>query len=119
MFYFCPVTRTVLLSFEGAKKIFAKLSGCAEIFRSGAFRRYLFGAFFCFLVRIPVVLILTLVLTRLLGDPGVEYGNLFHALVFLPYTASLMSCSVVFGSLFTPSKIIGEILAKVKLSSIS
>lgn len=91
--------------------------GCGHVLTSGMFRRSVTGAFLCLVVRIPVVLVLTVLLTRLLGGGSLGFGKFFHAYMFLPYTASLMSCSLVFHSVFTASNLVGDVLVGLKVLS--
>lgn len=103
VFYFYPIIRALILSFQtgmGANLQFAGLYNYQRLFADTLFKTALTNVLLFLVLQVPIMLLSALVLAVLLNDPKLKFRGFFRTAIFLPAATSLVSYAIVFRSLF-------------------
>jgi multiple sugar transport system permease protein len=106
IFTLVPVAFSFVLSlmeWDGANPMkFAGLDNFLYLFQDETFRISTFNTFYYVLGTVPLTLAISLGLAVLLNT-RIRFRNLFRAVVFFPYVASLVAVAIVWNMIFHPT----------------
>lgn len=102
-FYFYPMIRALILSFQsgtGTNLAFTGLDNYERLLVDTTFLTTVKNTFLYLLIQVPLMIVLALFLSVLLNDPKLKGKGWFRTAIFLPCVTSLVAYSVVFKYLF-------------------
>ncbi|WP_226577735.1 carbohydrate ABC transporter permease [Halobacillus litoralis] len=120
IFYFYPMLRALLLSFQsgmGANLEYVGLDNYMRLFGDPTFIAALTNTFIYLLVQVPVMIILALVFSVILNDATLKFRGFFRTAIFLPCVTSLVAYAVIFKYLFGVDGLINQGLLSLSLIS--
>ncbi len=120
LFYFYPMLRALLLSFQsgmGSNLEYAGLDNYIRLFSDPTFIAALTNTFIYLLVQVPVMIILALFFSVLLNDATLKFKGFFRTAIFLPCVTSLVAYAVIFKYLFGVDGLINQFLLELSLIS--
>lgn len=120
IFYFYPIFRAFMLSFQtgvGANMRFAGLFNYKRLISDNLFKTSLGNVFIYLVLQVPLMLILALILASLLNDEKLKCRGLFHTALFLPCATSLVSYAIIFRSMFALDGFVNSALMHFSLIS--
>ncbi|MCA1023808.1 carbohydrate ABC transporter permease [Halobacillus litoralis] len=120
VFYFYPMLRALLLSFQsgmGANLEYVGLDNYIRLFGDPTFIAALTNTFIYLLVQVPVMIILALVFSVILNDATLKFRGFFRTAIFLPCVTSLVAYAVIFKYLFGVDGLINQGLLGLSLIS--
>ncbi|QHT48583.1 sugar ABC transporter permease [Bacillus sp. SB49] len=120
VFYFYPMLRALLLSFQsgmGANLEYVGLDNYIRLFSDPTFIAALTNTFIYLLVQVPVMIILALVFSVILNDSTLKFKGFFRTAIFLPCVTSLVAYAVIFKYLFGVDGLINTFLLDLSLIS--
>ncbi len=118
LFYFYPMVRALILSFQsgsGNNLEFIGFSNYIRLFSDPVFITAVQNTVLYFLIQVPVMLILALFFSVLLNDRNLKGRSFFRIAIFLPCVTSLVAYSVVFKYMFGPDGFINIMLINMAL----
>ena len=95
--------RGVIMEFVG-------LGNISRLFHDPFFIKALTNTFIFLLVQVPIMILLSLVLSSCLNSPNLKLRSLFRLAIFLPCVTSLVAYSILFKSMFAYEGIINGFL---------
>lgn len=120
VFYFYPMIRALLLSFQtnkGAKFRWVGLRNYQYMLRDSNFLRTLVNNFIYLAIQVPIMLLFALVLATMLNNPKLKLKGVFRTAIFLPCATSLVAYSLIFRSLFANDGLINIFLLNIGVIS--
>ncbi|CAN7193490.1 sugar ABC transporter permease [Paenibacillus sp. LjRoot153] len=120
LFYFYPMIQALLLSFKtgaGANLHFNGISNYKRLFSDKTFITAVKNTFIYLIIQVPVMIILSMMISVLLNDSKLRFKGFFRTAIFLPCVTSLVAYSVVFKYLFGNDGLINMALIKIHLIS--
>ncbi len=121
IFYFYPIIRSLLLSFQsgvGVNMSFAGLYNYTRLLSDGLFKTSLTNVFIYLIIQVPVMIILSLILATILNDKQIKYRSFFRTAIFLPCATSLVAYAIIFRSMFALDGFVNTVLMNLNLISI-
>lgn len=118
LFYFYPMARALLLSFQsgmGTNLDYVGLENYIRLFSDPTFITALTNTFIYLLVQVPVMIILALFFSVLLNDSTLKFKGFFRTAIFLPCVTSLVAYSVIFKYLFSVDGLVNQFLVGASL----
>lgn len=118
VFYFYPIIRALLLSFQtgvGINLQYAGLFNYQRLLSDTVFKTSLSNVFIFLIIQVPIMLILALILASLLNDPNLKFRGFFRTALFLPCATSLVSYAIVFRSLFALDGFVNYLLTTLNI----
>lgn len=67
------------------------------------------------IIQVPVMLVLSLVLSSILNNPRLRFRGFFRTAVFIPCVTSLVAYSLLFKSMFAPDGIVNQLLLSLHI----
>lgn len=119
-FYFYPIFRALVLSFQtgaGVSLKFAGLFNYQRLLSDTLFKRSVANVFIYLILQVPIMLTLALVLASLLNDPNLKFRGFFRTALFLPCATSLVAYSIIFRSMFGLDGFVNSFLMNLNLIS--
>lgn len=113
---FWPMIQAFVLSLQTGKANNLKFDGVTNyirMFQDKDFMQSLGNTFFYLIIQVPVMLILALILASMLNNKNLRCKGLFRTAIFLPCATSLVSCAIIFRSLFGVDGFINSVLIKL------
>nr|WP_205739254.1 sugar ABC transporter permease [Halocella sp. SP3-1] len=120
IFYFYPIIRAFILSFQtgmGANMKFTGLFNYKRLFVDSLFKRSLSNVFIYLILQVPLMIILALILANILNDKSLKFRGFFRTAIFLPCATSLVSYAIIFRSMFALDGFVNTILMNLSLIS--
>ncbi|SDJ97107.1 carbohydrate ABC transporter permease [Sediminibacillus albus] len=120
LFYFYPMIRALLLSFQsgmGSNLEYVGLDNYIRLFSDPTFIAALSNTFIYLLVQVPVMIILALFFSVLLNDATLKFKGFFRTAIFLPCVTSLVAYAVIFKYLFGVDGLINQFLLDLSIIS--
>ncbi|MFC7322532.1 carbohydrate ABC transporter permease [Halobacillus campisalis] len=120
LFYFYPMIRALLLSFQsgmGSNLEYVGLDNYIRLFSDPTFIAALTNTFIYLLIQVPVMIILALFFSVLLNDATLKFKGFFRTAIFLPCVTSLVAYAVIFKYLFGVDGLINQFLLDLSLIS--
>ncbi|WP_101845502.1 carbohydrate ABC transporter permease [Halobacillus sp. Marseille-P3879] len=120
LFYFYPMIRALLLSFQsgmGSNLEYVGLDNYVRLFSDPTFIAALTNTFIYLLVQVPVMILLALFFSVLLNDATLKFKGFFRTAIFLPCVTSLVAYAVIFKYLFGVDGLINQFLLDLSLIS--
>ncbi|WP_051382168.1 MULTISPECIES: carbohydrate ABC transporter permease [Sediminibacillus] len=120
LFYFYPMLRALLLSFQsgmGANLEYVGLDNYVRLFSDPTFIAALTNTFIYLLIQVPVMIVLALFFSVLLNDATLKFKGFFRTAIFLPCVTSLVAYAVIFKYLFGVDGLINKFLMNLSLIS--
>lgn len=120
VFVFYPMIQAFLTSFQtgtGAQLDWTGIDNYKRLLTDGTFQKALFNTFLFLIVQVPIMIILALVISSMLNDKHLKCKGLFRTAIFLPCITSLVSCSIIFKSLFANDGFVNAILTKFNITT--
>lgn len=115
-FYFYPMIRALILSFQtgtGTNLAFTGLDNYKRLLVDATFLTTVKNTFLYLLIQVPLMIVLALFLSVLLNDPKLKGKGWFRTAIFLPCVTSLVAYSVVFKYLFAADGPVNLFLARL------
>ncbi|SDM57659.1 carbohydrate ABC transporter permease [Sediminibacillus halophilus] len=120
LFYFYPMIRALLLSFQsgmGANLEYVGLENYIRLFSDPTFIAALTNTFIYLLVQVPIMIVLALFFSVLLNDATLKFKGFFRTAIFLPCVTSLVAYAVIFKYLFGVDGLINKFLMDLSIIS--
>lgn len=117
-FYFYPIARAFILSFQtgvGVNLKFAGLFNYKRLLADNLFKTSLRNVFIYLAIQVPIMLMLALILASILNDSNLKFRGFFRTAIFLPCATSLVSYAIIFRSMFALDGFVNAILMKLNL----
>ncbi len=118
IFYFYPIIRAFVLSFQtgvGVNMQYAGLFNYRRLLTDNLFKTALTNVFIYLVLQVPVMLTLALILANLLNDRTLKYRGFFRTVIFLPCATSLVSYAIIFRSMFALDGLVNALLMNLNL----
>lgn len=118
IFYFYPIFRAFVLSFQtgvGANIRFAGLANYKRIFLDPLFKTSLSNVFIYLVLQVPMMLFFALILASLINDEKLKGRSLFRTALFLPCATSLVSYAIIFRSMFALDGFVNALFIKLSV----
>lgn len=119
IFYFYPIVRAALLSFQtgvGVNLQYAGLFNYQRLLADNVLKTSITNVFIFLIIQVPVMLTLALILASLLNDPNLKFRGFFRTALFLPCATSLVSYAIVFRSLFALDGLVNFVLTSLNIA---
>ncbi|MFG6150173.1 carbohydrate ABC transporter permease [Halobacillus sp. B23F22_1] len=120
LFYFYPMVRALLLSFQsgmGANLEYVGLNNYIRLFSDPTFIAALTNTFIYLLIQVPIMILLALFFSVLLNDATLKFKGFFRTAIFLPCVTSLVAYAVIFKYLFGVDGLINQFLMNLSIIS--
>lgn len=120
LFYFYPMIKALLLSFQsgtGTNLSFVGGENYARLLKDPTFLVTVKNTVIYLIVQVPVMIILAMFISVLLNNKKLKLKGVFRTAIFLPCVTSLVAYSVIFKYLFAQDGIMNMLLLKVSLIS--
>ncbi len=120
IFYFYPIARAFVLSFQtgvGVNLKYAGLFNYQRLLADNLFKKSLGNVFIFLIIQVPIMLLLALVLASLLNDKNLRFRGFFRTAIFLPCATSLVSYAIIFRSMFALDGFVNAVLTNLSLIS--
>lgn len=120
-FYFYPMIRALLMSFQsgtGTNLSYVGFDNYTRLISDSTFITTLTNTFLYLIVQVPIMIVLALFISVLLNDKDLKLKGFFRTAIFLPAVTSLVAYSVIFKYLFGADGLINEMLLKLHLISV-
>lgn len=120
IFYFYPIIRALILSFQngiGVNLSYAGLFNYRRLLVDGLFKTSLTNVFIYLIIQVPLMIILALMLASLLNDKSLKYRGFFRTAIFLPCATSLVAYAIIFRSMFALDGFVNTVLINMDILS--
>jgi lactose/L-arabinose transport system permease protein len=117
-FYFYPIVKAFILSFQtgvGVNLKFAGLFNYKRLLADNLFKKSLGNVFIYLVIQVPIMLMLALILAQLLNDQNLKFRGFFRTALFLPCATSLVSYAIIFRAMFALDGFVNAILMNLNL----
>ncbi|XJZ26758.1 carbohydrate ABC transporter permease [Bacillota bacterium Lsc_1132] len=120
LFYFYPMIKALLLSFESGTGINLKFVGVnnyIRLLKDPTFIVTVKNTVTYLIIQVPIMIILAMIISVLLNNKKLKLKGWFRTAIFLPSVTSLVAYSVIFKYLFAQDGMMNIILMKLFLIS--
>ncbi len=120
IFYFYPIIRALLISFQsgvGINLSYAGLLNYRRLFVDSVFKGSLSNVFIYLILQVPLMLFLALIIASLLNDHKLKFRGFFRIAIFLPCATSLVAYALIFRSIFALDGFANTLLMNLNLIS--
>ncbi len=120
IFYFYPIIRALLISFQsgvGINLSYAGLFNYRRLFVDSLFKGSLSNVFIFLILQVPLMLFLALIIASLLNDHKLKFRGFFRIAIFLPCATSLVAYALIFRSIFALDGFANILLMNLNLIS--
>ena len=110
---FYPMIEAFILSLQkgkGNNLSWNGLNNYTRLFKDKVYLQAVQNTFFYLIIQVPIMLGLALLLASMLNGKTLRFKGIFRTLIFLPCATSLVSCSIIFKQLFSPSGLVNTLL---------
>lgn len=112
-FALLPILQALVLSTESGKGLvteFVGLGNYKRLFSDPMFITAIKNTFLFLIIQVPIMILLSLVISKMLNNKKLKGKGFFRTAVFLPCVTSLVAYSVLFKSMFAVDGIVNTIL---------
>jgi lactose/L-arabinose transport system permease protein len=120
VFYFYPIIKALILSFQsgvGNNLSFAGFYNYIRLFSDKTFLTALTNVFIYLILQVPIMILLALILASILNDESLKFKSFFRTAIFIPAATSLVAYSIIFRSIFQVDGLVNSILMNINLIS--
>lgn len=113
LFMLYPIGESLWMSLHSGKGVVTKFVGLRNVerlFHDPVFLKALTNTFIFLIIQVPVMIILSLILSSCLNQPNLKFRGFFRLAIFLPCVTSLVAYSILFKSMFALDGIINSSL---------
>lgn len=113
LFMVYPIVNSLWMSMHSGRGVMMEFVGVGNVirlFNDPFFIKALNNTFIFLIVQVPVMIMLSLILSSCLNAPNLKYRSLFRLAIFLPCVTSLVAYSILFKSMFSYEGIINSFL---------
>lgn len=117
---FFPMLQALIMSFQTGSPVDMQFSGLSNYIRmlsDATFKKAALNTSLYLLVQVPVMILLSMVISVLLNQKNLKFRSFFRIAIFLPCITSLVSYSLIMKSLFMESGLVNTILLNSHLIS--
>lgn len=117
---FFPMLQALMMSFQTGSPVDMQFSGLSNYIRmlsDATFKKAALNTSLYLLVQVPVMILLSMVISVLLNQKKLKFRSFFRIAIFLPCITSLVSYSLIMKSLFMESGLVNTILLNSHLIS--
>lgn len=117
---FFPMLQALMMSFQTGSPVDMQFSGLSNYIRmlsDATFKKAALNTSLYLLVQVPVMILLSMVISVLLNQKNLKFRSFFRIAIFLPCITSLVSYSLIMKSLFMESGLVNTILLNSHLIS--
>src|SRR5690554_5194252 len=118
IFYFYPIIRAFILSFQtgvGVNMEYAGFFNYQRLLVDKLFKTSMNNVFIYLILQVPIMLMLALILASLLNDKKLKFRGFFRTALFLPCATSLVAYAIIFRALFSLDGFVNTILMNFNL----
>jgi len=120
LFMIYPIVNSLWMSMHSGRGVMMEFVGfdnVIRLFNDPFFIKSLTNTFIFLIVQVPVMILLSLVLSSCLNAPNLKFRSLFRLAIFLPCVTSLVAYSILFKSMFSYEGIINSFLLWAQIIS--
>lgn len=120
LFYFYPMVKALLLSFQsgqGTNLTFVGINNYLRLFKDPVFLETVNNTVIYLIIQVPVMILLAIFISVLLNNKKLKLKGMYRTAIFLPCVTSLVAYSVIFKYLFAQDGIINMMLMKLAIIS--
>jgi len=113
LFMVYPIVNSLWMSMHSGRGVMMEFVGydnVIRLFNDPFFLKSLKNTFIFLVVQVPVMILLSLILSSCLNAPNLKFRSLFRLAIFLPCVTSLVAYSILFKSMFSYEGIINSFL---------
>ncbi|MGY2573883.1 carbohydrate ABC transporter permease [Vibrio sp. C8] len=113
LFMIYPILSSLWMSLHSGRGVMMQFVGfdnVLRLFNDPFFLKSLKNTFIFLVVQVPVMILLSLILSSCLNAPNLKLRSLFRLAIFLPCVTSLVAYSILFKSMFSYEGIINSFL---------
>lgn len=113
LFMVYPIVNSLWMSMHSGRGVMMEFVGydnVIRLFNDPFFLKSLKNTFIFLIVQVPVMILLSLILSSCLNAPNLKFRSLFRLAIFLPCVTSLVAYSILFKSMFSYEGIINSFL---------
>lgn len=117
---FIPMIRAFFTSLEsgmGNQMQFVGFDNYIRMFSDATFRKAAFNTVLYLIVQVPIMIILSMVISVMLNDKKLKFRGLYRTAIFLPCITSLVAYSIVMKGMFADDGIVNTILMNLHMIS--
>lgn len=117
---FFPMLQALMMSFQTGSPVDMQFSGLSNYIRmlsDATFKKAALNTSLYLLVQVPVMILLSMVISVLLNQKNLKFRSFFRIAIFLPCITSLVSYSLIMKSLFMESGLVNTFLLNSHLIS--
>ena len=118
IFYFYPIIRAFILSFQtgvGVNMEYAGFFNYQRLLVDKLFKTSMNNVFIYLILQVPIMLMLALILASLLNDKKLKFRGFFRTALFLPCATSLVAYAIIFRALFALDGFVNTVLINLNL----
>ncbi|UJF19961.1 sugar ABC transporter permease [Vibrio sp. SS-MA-C1-2] len=113
VFMLYPIANSLWISLHSGRGVLVEFVGFGNIerlFHDPVFLKALSNTFIFLIIQVPIMILLSLILSSCLNSPNLKFRGLFRLAIFLPCVTSLVAYSILFKSMFAYEGIINTFL---------
>lgn len=113
LFMIYPIVNSLWMSMHSGRGVMMEFVGydnVLRLFNDPFFLKSLKNTFIFLVIQVPVMILLSLILSSCLNAPNLKFRSLFRLAIFLPCVTSLVAYSILFKSMFSYEGIINSFL---------
>ncbi|WP_242426300.1 sugar ABC transporter permease [Vibrio sp. qd031] len=113
LFLLYPIAESLWMSLHSGKGVVTKFVGLRNVerlFNDPVFLKALSNTFIFLIVQVPIMILLSLILSSCLNQPNLKFRGFFRLAIFLPCVTSLVAYSILFKSMFALDGVINSTL---------
>lgn len=117
---FLPMVQAFLTSFQtgmGNNLRFAGFDNYIRLFSDDTFKKAFLNTFLYLIVQVPVMIILSMLISVLLNDKKLKFRGFFRTCIFLPCITSLVAYSIIMKGMFATDGIVNQLLMHLHIIS--
>ncbi|MDA9471019.1 carbohydrate ABC transporter permease [Enterococcus sp. 5H] len=117
---FFPMIQALIMSFQTGSPVNMQFSGLSNYIRmlsDETFKKAAFNTSLYLLIQVPLMILLSMVISVLLNQKNLKFRSFFRIAIFLPCITSLVSYSLIMKSLFMENGLVNTILLNSHLIS--
>lgn len=117
---FIPMLQSFITSLQsgmGENLHFTGLSNYTRLLNDATFKKAALNTILYLIVQVPIMIMLSLVISVALNDKRLKFKGLFRTAIFLPCITSLVACSIVMKGMFSVDGIVNTLLMNMNLIS--
>lgn len=117
---FLPMIQAFLTSLQsgvGANMHYVGFDNYLRLFNDATFRKAAFNTVLYLIIQVPIMILLSLIISVALNDSKLKGKSFFRIAIFLPCITSLVAYSIIMKSMFSADGIVNTLLMNIHLIS--